>query len=1048
MTARKQPDVWVEIRARAYPSGVTTTTRRSTKAMAYPTKIVGRIRAGSYSEIERALSDWKGTVEAAVFSWEEEDSDGAGRSLTADLGATKYAHPEVDVKLLSEVGRKAGLTPRIVQRGYLTRAPQPAPNRKTSFESVDAIGSRFYRFDPEGPIQSQFITTEHLEPAGLFRIPAAVLGKPYNIIIGEHSDRGAVTSCGTIAVKGFIPVDYIGRCVFPLGSVTGIDSHAGDPIPPPTISASIVGAGGSSTYYYAVTMILADGSETAMSNIVTVTGAPALSELSLTNYVHLEIAPPAGWETFYADNAVHFRLLGRSHNPPTTYLDAADQGVDHAAGYAWYDDGAFRSTRDEFDVEKPWRGSACGTALIVGDDLPWGVCVVALGAVEILVLYGSDEAEEEAPARVVLDPDDPDVISPLSGAWPHATPYVDVNGVRLTLFYARGTKLQHHIDGVVTFAASVCGVEDVGDGTGTPITEAANGLQWLINEIVLNHYSTGAYGTLATYSDGVPITKTSSFTDLQADTVGFIGGRGYQMHLAITEKVTLSEVLQWWCRTFTAYIGVTQHGQITVHVIDITANPVAARHFRQKIEIDGPLPEAEIAEDEVENRIFFRFDYDPDAGDYRTGRIKIEDLPSQAMYGMVDADDDALDLRCTRDETTARHSMGRRLRLHKVAPVYQPIPTGMIGYEQNLGDVIRVTHPDGVGAGGYQEAAFFIVRQGLQLNGPQHRVNLVARYIGNSLVTAIASNPAGGGGGATLNAVGFTETIAGPVAVFLVVNDTSPDIRVVDNGYVVATDMTTGFVLPSGRDGTAFTLSEGVAVVQFENVDAEVSDPPRVGLTEAVSLLTFENGAVVTTSTDSLGSRLTEAAQLTAFENGSVATVGTDTLSLRASEVGYSPAGFEAYVLKALTETVTSNTTPQDDDELTYAVGANEKWLMEFQLLARAANTTPDIKVQVTVPSGATGYVSILGGPAPGSTLNVTCEHKALSTLGPFAIGLLSSSFYWITVRAYVSTSVTAGSVTLQWAQNTSSGTGTQVDGANSATTPGFTSYLHATKLA
>lgn len=805
MSARKQPDVWVEIASRTYPGGVSTTTRRATKAMAFPTKIPGRVRSGSYSQIERGLSDWKGNVEAAVFSWEEEDSDGAGRTLAAELGRTSYANPEVTVKLLSEAGRKAGLTPRIVQRGYLSRVPQAASNRKTKFESVDALGSKFFRFDPEAPFQTEFITREHLEAAGILKIPAEKIGKPYNIILGEHSDAGSSTSCGDSAVKGMIPVDYVGRALLPLGTEGTITNIA-----PPTLTASLTGAGGSETYYYAVTAIFAGGVETAMSNIVTVTGAPSFDQMSVTNSVSLVWTWPTGGDWADVYGAVeHYRVIGRRHNPPTTYLDLGF----HSATGGYYFDGGHDGSRTDRDIQKPLpasvTGGSCGTGtVIIGEDGQvveeagaWGIMVVALGAVEILSIYGSDLAEEDAPARAFIEPDNPDVISPLSGAWPHPTPYVDVNGTRLTLFYARGVILQHHIDNNVTFAVTVCGVEDIGDGTGTPITEAAYGLQWLISEISLNHYRTGAYGTLATYADGTSIIKTSAFEALQDATVEFIGGRGYQIHLALTEKVTLSDVLRMWCETFTAHIGVTQHGQITVHVIDPTVDPTTGKHFRERMEIDGPLPDADSAEDEVENRCRYRYDWDPDSQNYRVEQRTVEDLPSQGMYGIRDVDEDFLGLRCTRDATTADHSMGRRIRLNKVAPLYQEIPVGMIGMERNLGDVIRLTHPDGLGVDGYVEAAFFVVRQGMDLNSPQERVSLTARYIGENLVTA------------------------------LLVRDTSPDIRVSEAASVVGlsvptesntlgfseavslvvTDKVTGYIGVNGRD-TLFAMTEGATV--------------------------------------------------------------------------------------------------------------------------------------------------------------------------------------------------------------------------------------------
>ena len=88
-----------------------------------------------------------------------------------------------------------------------------------------------------------------------------------------------------------------------------------------------------------------------------------------------------------------------------------------------------------------------------------------------------------------------------------------------------------------------------------------------------------------------------------------------------------------------------------------------------------------------------------------------------------------LELRCTRDRATTRDAMARRLFHNKVAPVYQPFTTTLLGLEQGPGTLLRLTHEDGLGVAGYVARPFFVVRKRIGLNGPNHTVTFTARDV-------------------------------------------------------------------------------------------------------------------------------------------------------------------------------------------------------------------------------------------------------------------------------------------------------------------------------
>lgn len=137
----------------------------------------------------------------------------------------------------------------------------------------------------------------------------------------------------------------------------------------------------------------------------------------------------------------------------------------------------------------------------------------------------------------------------------------------------------------------------------------------------------------------------------------------------------------------------------------------------------------------------------------------------------------------------------------------------------------------------------------------------------------------------------------------------------------------------------------------------------------------------------------------------------------------YEDTRAEAY--KSSNEAVSSSTTLQDDDDLTFTAGANEVWVVKFVLLVTTSDATGDLKLQVTTPGGgSTGYVIVLAHNN-GSVVSaygaidsaIAINYTAARTSDPCH------------VSAYVST-VTSGTVKLQWAQNAASGTTTLLAGS------------------
>lgn len=123
--------------------------------------------------------------------------------------------------------------------------------------------------------------------------------------------------------------------------------------------------------------------------------------------------------------------------------------------------------------------------------------------------------------------------------------------------------------------------------------------------------------------------------------------------------------------------------------------------------------------------------------------------------------------------------------------------------------------------------------------------------------------------------------------------------------------------------------------------------------------------------------------------------------------------------VKMTDETVNNSATFQNDDELTFPIGANENYTFRFVVNGNSA-TAPDFKFAVTAPSGATcayGYQDVetavsLAGLGCGVTTGLVTGNG-------------TADVYEIV--GSVRNGSTAGAVTLQWAQNTATASNTIV---------------------
>lgn len=342
--------------------------------------------------------------------------------------------------------------------------------------------------------------------------------------------------------------------------------------------------------------------------------------------------------------------------------------------------------------------------ILTGQEADWGGWVellVCLGEVDIPNVYYSDLGEN--PVRIVGPGENYGitVLAPGHTGWPFATDYVMRNGFRCTVIYLRGPIAWHHLAGIVNVTVDVCGWKN---SDGDAIDQAGYALQSFLSEHVLANdgagYTEGPEAGLPEFADGRAMVWTSKVEEWQALTADRLGtAKGYLCSIALTQPMTLMQILQHWLITFDAFLAKNAAGQIYPFSIDDLADPTDGTPIRERIELTS-LPAPRIAWEQVENSIDYTVGWDPEQETARTPTLNVKDDNAIAALKEVRKAPGIREMRFTADDATAIDAIGRRLMRLKTPPRYQVLPVRIGGVDREIGEQVLTTHRDGLGPAG------------------------------------------------------------------------------------------------------------------------------------------------------------------------------------------------------------------------------------------------------------------------------------------------------------------------------------------------------------
>lgn len=308
-----------------------------------------------------------------------------------------------------------------------------------------------------------------------------------------------------------------------------------------------------------------------------------------------------------------------------------------------------------------------------------------------------------------------------------ATQYLDENGERCTYIFARGPYGDDGASGVRPITLNVRGIETLGDSSGTLITSGPQIYKHALKNWLVGDYRSGDWLDSPTFEDDSTLPKIDedSFDVAELVMTDRIAG-GYP-HAVIMGANGERVSIRVWIARFNLNNDVnsrfnrkTQFGIVAES--DAVALLDAARHVTQVRDIFEKTFDVEDQDDRHFNIAPYAFAYN-----YRTNRFDSEDAVSDAesieSYG-VELEDQRVDFYLVRLAIVAHDIAARRLARTKDPPRLVSFTTGLQGLNVELGDVILVTHVDGIGANGYARQPLRVIRH--EFDPDQYTVRLEA----------------------------------------------------------------------------------------------------------------------------------------------------------------------------------------------------------------------------------------------------------------------------------------------------------------------------------
>ena len=712
----------------------------------------------SWLPVSRGLSDRAGQMEHASFGALLSDVTRFFRALLAGPKTRYLTNRPLVERIIDDEARRAERVPRVLAVGY-TADYGPRSDLKFEVRGSDWLKKKFSRKAQAGQAWQPLITLEDFPHAAdeyltdtTAKRAVGAVGLPVPIILGTLSDYalearqvpdpdvstpgnpgdpGHTTVLPYNATLGQVPAAQANRIT------DGLSSFAAGERVNFIVTAIYAGVEGASPILFGINV----GPEAGCTAKVNFNGAPGADSYRVYLYDGWGYDP-------HGDAYDSTRIRMQEHDNST--MDG-DYGLDHGVVWRSWDDGEMYPNVTGGTAPTPpvvlYKtiyvdvGKGLYRPRYVGDYEIGGV--VYRGA--LVAGHACAYLESAYVNGVAVDLEsNPDWLTPRNAAaWAaagFATDYTDVNGRRYTLIYLKGAAgdlfagVTQPDEGQVAIAMNVWGAETVGDGSGAAIETPAEQALWLLNNFLApdTPYQSGAYLTAedTTYPHvaNLPLVDAASFAAVDVAAVERCPG-GYVSAVAIQDVITALDLLAWFAvggdfdlyfnRKFQVAASMEPIYQTTGEAAVDDVTNIVDRSFEIVDEVTGSFY----------NILPFAHSRDV-VGRFADGWNVIDETRSDVSIAMYEQERVAprTELQILRGETAQGAATIADVMARKRGRFQDPrrrvtlaLPFSGLAYEP--GDVLPVTHLEGIGAEGWTDHDVRVVRHEVDLDAGQVRLD-------------------------------------------------------------------------------------------------------------------------------------------------------------------------------------------------------------------------------------------------------------------------------------------------------------------------------------
>lgn len=286
------------------------------------------------------------------------------------------------------------------------------------------------------------------------------------------------------------------------------------------------------------------------------------------------------------------------------------------------------------------------------------------------------------------------------------TQYLDINGNRYTMIFVRGPQGDAATN-TSPLTITMKGIESVGDSSGTLITDLLLQYKHAVVNWILQAYLSGAWLATPVFPDDADLDQvdTISFDTASATAARRISG-GYFGAFMIGqggERVSVRDLVARFNVSADVDSGFNRKSQFFVTMMDESVTILsAAQNILDVNDVLADSFDVDPRTQDLFNRIPFFYSRDylgkrPSGWNFETEKT---DASSIADLEETKSSPD-VELHMLRNTTVADDVIARRLVRSKEPPVIVRWNAGMAGLSFELGDVVALTHFQGIGAAGY-----------------------------------------------------------------------------------------------------------------------------------------------------------------------------------------------------------------------------------------------------------------------------------------------------------------------------------------------------------